>query len=380
MTSNLINKISYNIKYIESVDQFLNEIKNKKVKPYQLELQPGRLKGDKICWLTCSYCYGGSAKNTSEKLTPERYIDLLKQTANGPNGGIAKIIFAGYATDPLNYEDIDNLINVSINSNQIIGIHSKLIRASDKLLNLITSRKFKDDYITVSLDASDNLSYNRAHNLNDKVKVYDKVIENLKKLVKLKKEKKSEIDISVNYLITKENSGINSINKSIENLIEIGVDSIRFTFPQSPRGHEHKNNPFLPSLIDKDLIIKVVNKKIEDIKKNNIGVNLTIFDYDTIKQLDEPRSLPCFARFIFPAISYDGYLANCSQSGAVHFRDMSLGNLQKVDFWEAYYNYDVNDLEKFMQEQYSKMNKNDCRCDRKQHTFNSQFKNINLNV
>jgi MoaA/NifB/PqqE/SkfB family radical SAM enzyme len=380
MTSNLINKISYNIEYIESVDKFLSEVKSKKIKPYQLELQPGRLKGNKICWLTCSYCYGGSAKNTSEKLTPDRYIDLLKQTANGPNGGIAKIIFAGYATDPLNYEDIDNLIDESIKSNQIIGIHSKLIKASDKLLDLLTSRKIKDDYITISLDASDNLSYNRAHNLNDKVKVYDKVIENLKRLVKLKKEKKSKIDISVNYLITKENLGIESINKSIESLIAIGVDSIRFTFPQSPRGYEHKNNPFTPSPIDKSLIIETVNKKIEEIKKNKINFNLTIFDYDTIKHLDEPRSLPCFARFIFPAISYDGYLANCSQSGAVHFRDMSLGNLQNIDFWDAYYNYDVKDFEKYMKEQYSKMNKNDCRCDRKQHTFNSQFKNINLNA
>ena len=59
---------------------------------------------------------------------------------------------------------------------------------------------------------------------------------------------------------------------------------------------------------------------------------------------------------------------------------MSLGNLQNIDFWDAYYNYDVKDFEKYMKEQYSKMNKNDCRCDRKQHTFNSQFKNINLNA
>ena len=108
MNNNLINKISYNINYIDPL-RFISKVKLKII-PYQLELQPGRIKGDKICWLTCSYCYGGSSKNTSEKLSPERYIDLLEQTADGPNGGINKIIFAGYATDPFNYEHIDGLL------------------------------------------------------------------------------------------------------------------------------------------------------------------------------------------------------------------------------------------------------------------------------
>ena len=82
-----------------------------------------------------------------EKLSPERYLNLLEQTADGPNGGINKIIFAGYATDPFNYEYIDGLVEKSINLNQIIGVHTKLIKVSDKMLNLLTSRKNKDDYI-----------------------------------------------------------------------------------------------------------------------------------------------------------------------------------------------------------------------------------------
>ncbi len=378
MNNNLINKISYNIKYIDSIDDFLKKVKTKTVVPYQLEVQPGRIKGDKICWLTCSYCYGGSSKNTFEKLSPDRYLDLLDQTAKGPNGGINKIIFAGYATDPFNYEYIDGLVEKSINLNQIIGVHTKLIKVSSKMLDLLTSRKNKDDYITVSLDAGDSLTYNKAHNLNPKVKIFERVLENLENLIKFKKQKNSLIDISVNYLITNENSNMETIENCINRLTQIGVDSIRFTFPQSPRGQDHANNPFAPLAENKNLILSSVSKKIEMMKENDSNTKLTIFDYDKQINIEDSRSLPCFARFVFPAISYDGYLSNCSQSGAVHFRDMSLGNLSNVDFWDAYYDYDLDNFDTYMKNQFDKMKKNDCRCDRKQHTFNKQFSNLNL--
>ena len=70
--------------------------------------------------------------------------------------------------------------------------------------------------------------------------------------------------------------------------------------------------------------------------------------------------------------------SNCSQSGAVHFRDMSLGDLSKINFWDAYYDYDVKNFESYLNNQFAKNEKNDCRCDRKQHTFNKQFLNLNL--
>ena len=57
------------------------------------------------------------------------------------------------------------------------------------MLNLLTSRKNKDDYITISLDEGDSLTYNKAHNLNPKVKIFEKVLKNIDNLVKLKKQK-----------------------------------------------------------------------------------------------------------------------------------------------------------------------------------------------
>ena len=117
-TDNLVDKISYKIKYIKSTDTLLKEVRSKTIVPYQVEVQPGRLRGRALCWMPCPYCYGGSSKNSSDRLTPERYIKIIKQTASGPHGGVPKLIFAGYATDPLNYEHIDDLLEVAIQNKQ----------------------------------------------------------------------------------------------------------------------------------------------------------------------------------------------------------------------------------------------------------------------
>ena len=120
-------------------------------------------------------------------------IDLIDQTVSGPHGGINKIIYAGYATDPLNYEHIDDLIEKSVNLGQVVGIHSKLIKISDRLVDILSSDKVAESsYMTVSVDGGDNKSYNLAHNLSEKVKVYERVIANIKKLTDLFASKKKK--------------------------------------------------------------------------------------------------------------------------------------------------------------------------------------------
>jgi uncharacterized Fe-S cluster-containing radical SAM superfamily protein len=369
----LLDQITYKTKYFKSSEELIKKIINKTVVPYQLEVQPGRIKGKKICWMPCSYCYGGSSENDGQRLQPERYIDILDQTNNGPHGSINKIIYAGYATDPLNYEHIDGLIEKSINFGQVIGIHSKLIKISDNLVNLLTSSKIVDtSYLTVSVDGGDDKSYNMAHSLTANVKVYNRVIENIKKITSNAKNNLIKLDISSNYLVTNVNCSKDEVSKGIDNLIEAGVDSIRFSFPQLPRGTNTHEGTIIPNREQVKKIYSDIKPVIDQYKNGKTKVIL--IDYDAENQINESRTLPCFSRFIYPAISYDGYLSNCSQSAATHFKDMSLGNLQNIDFWDAFYDYDENDIFNFMKKEFEKMIKNDCRCDRKEHTVNQILK------
>ena len=369
----LVEKITYKVKYFDSVEQLIEKVKKKIIVPYQREVQPGRIKGNKICWMPCSYCYGGSSKNDGQRLDPERYLEIIDQTNNGPNGNIDKIIYAGYATDPLNYEHIDDLIEKSVNYGQVVGIHSKLIKISDKLIKILTSDNVaKSSYLTVSVDGGDDKSYNLAHSLTEKVKVYNRVIDNIKKLNDASTNSNNQLDVSANYLLTKVNCSRDEVFKGIENLINAGVQSIRFSFPQLPRGKDSHEGTIIPNRQEVKKIYDDIKPVIDSFK--NEKTNVILFDYDADKSIHEARTLPCFSRFIYPAISYDGYLSNCSQSAATHFKDMSLGNLQTTDFWEAFYNYDEKDIYSFMQNEFKKMIKNDCRCDRKEHTVNQIFK------
>ena len=49
----LVDQITYKTKYFTTVENIIKKIKNKTVVPYQLEVQPGRIKGNKICWMPC---------------------------------------------------------------------------------------------------------------------------------------------------------------------------------------------------------------------------------------------------------------------------------------------------------------------------------------
>ena len=53
---------------------------------------------------------------------------------------------------------------------------------------------------------------------------------------------------------------------------------------------------------------------------------------------------------------------------------MALGDLAGANFWDAYYDYDVNDFRAFLDRQHATMKATDCRCDRKEHTVNHQLR------
>ena len=117
-------KKKYNFKgnYINDFKVFRDEIIQKKIIPYQVEFQaPPR--GKKICWLECPYCYGLSADNNGERLDKERGLEILKQILDG---GVKKIIFAGYATDPLNCSYIEDLLDLTISKKAVLDLTPKL--------------------------------------------------------------------------------------------------------------------------------------------------------------------------------------------------------------------------------------------------------------
>ena len=369
----LADRVAYRTRYVDDPAAVLAKILSKSIVPYQVEAQPGRLQGHQLCWMQCPYCYGGSSKNTGERLLPDRYREIIRQTVNGPHGGVDKVIYAGYATDPLNYEHIDDLVETSIELGQVVGLHSKLLRVSERLIELLTrSGNRATNYVTVSVDAGTADSYNVTHGIPGRANLYAKIIENLTRLRRSRDERGAPLDIATNYLVTRVNNDSRVVEKAIIDLVAAGVDAIRFSFPQVPRGTDGVTGTIIPARAEVEEIHRRLAPIIASFGKERTKVLL--LDYDGEQRIEEPRSFPCFARFIYPAIAYDGFLSNCSQSAAPHFRDMALGNLATTDFWDAFYDYDAANLRGFLEGQHRKMTNNDCRCDRKEHTVNRIFR------
>ena len=109
-------------------------------------------------------------------------------------------------------------------------------------------------------------------------------------------------------------------------------------------------------------------------KYENSKCSILIVDADTDHNIyDKPRTIPCFARYLFPTVGFDGWLYNCSQSSAPNFRSAALGDLNKKNFWDLYYNYDNGDFKNFINTCAKKISNSGCRCDRKEHVLNQKI-------
>ena len=62
-------------------------------------------------------------------------------------GGVKKIIFAGYATDPLNSPIIGDLLEKTVEKNLTFGFNTKALKVPDKIIEIIKTQKYQEKAI-----------------------------------------------------------------------------------------------------------------------------------------------------------------------------------------------------------------------------------------
>ena len=359
-------KKKYNFKgnYIKDFKIFRNEITQKKIIPNQVEFQaPPR--GKKICWLECPYCYGLSADNNGERLSKERGLEILKQILDG---GVKKIIFAGYATDPLNCSYIGELLDLTISNKAVFGFNTKALKISDTLLNALKNNKISEgSYISLSVDAGSNETYNSIHDVKaKKAKIYDQVLNNARRLGDIRSE--NYFDLSAAYLVNINSANFNDYENFINDFMNAGCNVLRFSFPQPPKDTKTEKG-VIPTQEEINFYISDLNKLKKKYENDKCLIMITNPDGDH-DIYNKPRTVPCYARYLFPTVGFDGWLYNCSQSSSPNFRSTALGDLTKDDFWKLFYNYDSENLDSFLNVCNKKISESGCRCDRKEHIVN----------
>jgi MoaA/NifB/PqqE/SkfB family radical SAM enzyme len=366
----IVKRYKYSANYIPDYQEFYKRVRNKSVIPYQVEFQPPPASTTKICWLECPYCYGLSANDNGDRLPADRGIQIMRQIAEG---GVKKVIFAGYATDPLNSPYLEDLLEIAIDHQMVFGFNTKALKVSDRLIALLS----RDDiaptsYMSISVDAGSNEVYNRIHGVTSQAPLYDRVLDNIRRVGEARK-RHNLFDLSAAYLVNIHSHAEDEVLQFINDFKGAGCNLLRFTFPQPPRGINTE-----PGVVPTKQESRNYHASLAPVisAQSSDACPILLVDADTDHEIfHKPRTVPCFARFVYPTVGFDGWLYHCSQSSAPNFRPMALGNLNESDFWDLFYNYDADNLSSYFTACEKSMSETGCRCDRKEHILNSNVIN-----
>lgn len=357
-------RYQYGANYLGDRTTLRQRIAEKTIAPHQVEWQPGP-PGQEICWLDCPYCYGRTAAVVPDRLPLDRALDVLGDLARGPEGdrsrAVRKLVFAGYATDPLYSRDCTALVTAAVAYRMVVGFNTKLLHIPPKLLAVLPLA-VPTSWVTVSVDAGSDGLYNRVHAVqNANAFLYSRVLRNIADVAA------TGIEVSASYLMNEHNGTPEEVCRFLDDVQRAGVRVVRFSFAQMPRGGA-PDRSLIPSPNDTRRFMEWLPKLAARWDTPTCRT-LVVDDQDLFRQ---ERTLPCVARWVYPTVGYDGWLYPCSQTGAPTFREIALGNLATDNFWDLYYTYNGSALALDLARAHTRMAACDCRCDRKEHIVNLQ--------
>jgi radical SAM protein with 4Fe4S-binding SPASM domain len=195
-------------------------------------------------------------------------------------------------------------------------------------------------YVRVSLDAGSNETHRKLHlPKNPKKDNFNRIIDNIKTLVKLRRKNKSNITIGIGFLVHSIN--YKEIYKTAELVKNIGVDYIQI------------RPSFIPGeqLSDK-IMFEVENQMQKAIKLSNSDFHVfpILHRFDEVKNLDKGYN-KCYGHALVGVISANGNLYLCCQLRG--FNKFCFGNIMKESFHSIWYG-------KERQKVISKINLDEC--------------------
>lgn len=327
----MTNVYSYGESVLSKFTNLTERVESDTLIPHQIEIHPPP-KGKKLCWFGCKHCYTQTDIDESERILGSRLVEIIDEVSNGsPKTGEKpeKLIISGFRTDPLNSNTIFDVLEASKRGKFVTGIHTKGLKLTDELIEGLTRDNIEGDYISFSIDAGNNLTYNKVHGVNNHQAIlYDQVRKNISRLMDKVRTSNSDLKVRLTYLLTNENCDEQVVD-FIKHFSDLGVHTLRFSIPILPTmGNQERNNDF-PKVSVHDL--KVFEERFYNLKKEDT-------DFVYLKFENNPhRVQPCWSRWLLPTIGYDGYLYPCCLVASKEFESLRIADVKKVGFWDAYY-------------------------------------------
>ena len=123
-------------------------------------------------------------------------------------------------------------IGKTVEKNLTFGFNTKALKVPDKIIEIIKTQKVsRESYMSLSIDAGSNETYNKMHSVKTNAKLYDRVLNNAEKI----RTANSQLTLSAAYLINKTNCNSDDIQRFIKDFKDVGCNYIRFSFLQEPK-------------------------------------------------------------------------------------------------------------------------------------------------
>lgn len=212
-----------------------------------------------VCWqittkcnLNCKYCISSSGKDGIYGLSTEEAMEIINHLGKL---GINRLDFTG--GEPLIREDLDKLIMCSKENNINTIVTTNTILLNEQNIEWLKLA----DLVQVSIDGPKGI-----HNDQRQAIVYDRTIENIKRL------KEAGCKIRLNSFI------YNSNKQYVESLMDLSKDLDLFShlfiiFSPQGRGRKH-----LEEVISQEEVERIKEKIIE--RKERENRNIRLYDYN----------------------------------------------------------------------------------------------------
>jgi MoaA/NifB/PqqE/SkfB family radical SAM enzyme len=344
----MVDIYSYGETVLSKFPNLAERVESNTLIPHQVEIHPPPITRD-LCWLRCKHCYTQTELDEIGRISSRRLVEIIEEISNGSprtKERPEKIIISGFRTDPLNSSTILDVLKASKRGQFVTGVHTKGLKLTDELIDELVRDSLEDDYISFSIDAGNNATYNSVHGVKSfNARLYDRVRQNIERLMARVRTSGSDLKVRVTYLLTNENVD-QQVSDFISHFVDSGVHTVRFSVPIFPTmGLQERVSDF-PKMSIYDF--NLFEEQFYELKKD--GDNLVYLKFDSNPQ----GVMPCWSRWLLPTVGYDGYLYPCCLVSSEEFRSLRIEDLKEVGFWDAYHRQvDLN------------FGTSGCQCDRK---------------
>lgn len=237
----------------------------------------------------CAYDYIGYPNRKINQKT------LLKTLGEMHSCGLKSVLYAGEG-EPLLHPNISNMITETKKTGLDVGLFTN----GELLTKKLNEDIFKHlTFIRFSVNAGDDTSYKNIH----KKDVFNKIINNIKYSVELKKENNLNTTLGIQCVLLPEN--INSVENLVKIASEIGVDyiSIKPFNLQNEEQFYQQEKPFKLNELNE------LFKKLESYSTETFNVTARV---NAFEQHHEKRSYNhCYGCNFITALNSAGELATC---------------------------------------------------------------------